>query len=149
IVDLNGAGGAEVAHLCVVWTLADIYRLDQLRDQEVDICVALPVAMCRHVDGHSVNLDGEISAVVKVEAAQEILVGLTLSGMLGDNQAGHDLQRLAGPQERYRVHLSAADTHGAGRGRLERRSSIGRGTGRDAAGACSDRLVRSNGGSAA
>ena len=47
--------------------------------------------MSWHVDGHAVYFDGKIGAVVKVEAAQEILVGLTLSGMLGDDQAGHDL----------------------------------------------------------
>ena len=78
------------------------------------------MAMGRHVDGHAVDFDGEIGAVVKIEAAQEILVGLTLSGMLGDDQAGHDLQRLAGPQERHGVHLCAADAHGAGGGGLQR-----------------------------
>ena len=34
VVDLDGAGGAEVAHIGVVRTLADIHRLDQLRDHE-------------------------------------------------------------------------------------------------------------------
>ena len=63
-------------------------------------------------------LIAEIGAVVKVEAAQEILVGLTLSGMLGDDQAGHDLKRLAGPQEGHGIHLRAADAHGAGGGGL-------------------------------
>ena len=92
---------------------------------KVDIGVALPVAMGRHVDGHAVDPDGEIGAVVKVEAAQEILVGLALSGMLGDDQAGHDLQRLAGPQEGHGVHLRAADAHGAGGGGLQRSGAIG------------------------
>ena len=75
--------------------------------------------MSRHVDGHAVDFDGEIGAVVKVEAAQEILIGLTLSGMLGDDQAGHDLQRLAGTHERHCVHLLAAEAYGAGGGGLQ------------------------------
>ena len=63
--------------------------------------------------------------MVKVEAAQEILVGLALSGMLGDDQAGHDLQRLAGPQEGNGVHLRAADAHGAGGGGLQGSGAVG------------------------
>ena len=90
----------------------------------------------------------EIGAVIKIEAAQEILVGLTLSGMLGDDQARHDLKRLAGPQEGHGIHLRAADAHGAGGGGLQGSGAIGRSAGRDAAGACGDRLVRANGGSA-
>ena len=125
VIDLDGAGGAEVAHIGVVRTLADIHRLNQLRDQKVDIGVALPVAMSRHVDGHAIDPDRKIGAVVKIEAAQEILVGLTLSGMLGDDQAGHDLKRLAGPQEGHGIHLRAADAHGAGGGGLQGSGAIG------------------------
>ena len=62
--------------------------------------------MGRHVDRHAVDLDGEIGAVVEIEAAQEILVGFAFAGMLGDDQAGHDLQRLAGARERHGVHLA-------------------------------------------
>ena len=68
----------------------------------------------------TIYLDGEISAVVKVEAAQKILVGFAFAGMLGDDQAGHDLKRLAGPQEGHGIHLRAAYAHGAGGGRLQR-----------------------------
>ena len=125
VVDLDGAGGAEVAHIGVVRTLADIHRLNQLRDQKVDIGVALPVAMGRHVDGHAVDPDREIGAVVKVEAAQEILVGLALAGVLGDDQAGHGFKRLAGPQEGHGIHLRAADAHGAGGGGLQGSGAVG------------------------
>ena len=75
--------------------------------------------MSRHVDRHAVYLDGEIGAVVKVDAAQKILVGFALSGMLGDDQPGHDLQSLTGPQERDGIHFRATDTYGAGAGRLQ------------------------------
>lgn len=86
--------------------------------------------MSWHVDGHAVDLDGEIGAVVKVEAAQEILIGFTFSGMLGDDQAGHDIQRLADTRERHRVHLLAGKAYRAGGGGLQGGNSFGRGTGR-------------------
>ena len=35
----------------------------------------------------------EVAAVVEVEAAQEVLVGLSRPRVLGDDQAGHGLQR--------------------------------------------------------
>ena len=88
VVDRDRAGGAEVADVGEVRPLADIHRLDQLRDHEIDIGIALPVAMGRHVDGHAVDLDGEIGAVVEIEAAQKILVGFAFAGMLGDDQPG-------------------------------------------------------------
>ena len=63
--------------------------------------------------------------MVKVEAAQKILVGFALAGMLGDDQPGHDLQRLAGPQEGNGIHFRTADAHGAGGGRLQGSRAIG------------------------
>ena len=81
--------------------------------------------MGRHVDGHAVDLDGEIGAVVEVEATQEILVGFALAGVLGDDQAGHDFQRLADPREGNGVDLRAADTHGAGGGGLQGSGAVG------------------------
>ncbi len=45
--------------------------------------------------------DREIGAVVEIEAAQKVLVGFALAGVLGDDQARHDLQRFAGPRERH------------------------------------------------
>ena len=81
--------------------------------------------MGRHVDGHAVDGDGEIGAVVEIEAAQKILVGFALAGMLGDDQAGHGFQRLADPREGNGIHLRAADAHGAGGGGLQRSGAVG------------------------
>ena len=89
--------------------------------------------MGRHVDGHAVDLDGEIGAVVEIEAAQKILVGFAFAGMLGDDQSRHHLQRLAGAGEGLRVHLRAADGHGAGGGGLHVCRPCGRGPRRHAA----------------
>ena len=98
IVDVDGAGGGEIALIGEVGPLADIDRLDQFRNQEVDIGIALAVAVRRHVDRHAVDGDGKIRAVVEIEAAQKILVGFALAGMLGDDQARHDFQHLADPR---------------------------------------------------
>ena len=95
IVDVDRAGGGEIALVRIVRALADIDRADQLREQEVDVGIALAVAMCRHVDRHAVDGDGEIGAVIEIEAAQEILVGFAFAGMLGDDQARHRLKQLA------------------------------------------------------
>ena len=46
----------------------------------------------RQVKRHIVEEYGEIRAVVEIEAAQEILVGLAAAGVLRDDDAGHRLQ---------------------------------------------------------
>jgi hypothetical protein len=47
--------------------------------------------------------------VVEVEAAQEHLIRLTRAAMLRDDESGHHLEDLAGPQPRPRVDLVGAD----------------------------------------
>ena len=47
--------------------------------------------------------------MVEVEAAQEILVGLALAAVLGDDQAGRGLEHLAGPDDRPGVQRLAGD----------------------------------------
>ena len=119
IVDADSARGSEIALIGEVRSLADIDRLHQFRNQKVDIGIALAVAMGRHVDRHAVDGDGEIGAVVEIEAAQKILVGFALAGMLGHDQARHDFQQLADPRRRPRVEFLAADADLAGRGGLK------------------------------
>jgi hypothetical protein len=90
VVDLDCTGGGEVTYVGVVRSLADIHRPDQFGDEKIDVSITLPVAVSGHVDGHSVDRNGKISAVIEIEAAQEILVGFAFAGVLGDDQAGHD-----------------------------------------------------------
>ena len=72
--------------------------LDELGDQEVEVGVALAVAVGRHVDRHAACRDREVGAVVEVEAAQEVLVGLAAARVLGGDGAGHGLDQLAGAE---------------------------------------------------
>ena len=51
--------------------------------------------MGTHVDRLVVERDIDIGAMVEIEAAQELLVGLALAAMLGDYQPRHDLERFA------------------------------------------------------
>ena len=69
---------------------------DEFGDQEAHVGIALAVAMGAHVHWHAVDSDGEVGAVVEVEAAQVVLVGFALAGMLGDDQARRRFQVLAG-----------------------------------------------------
>jgi len=63
----------------------------------------------RDIARHAAELGGEIGAVVEVEAAQEILVGLAVAGMLRDDQARHHFERLAGAQDGHRRQALAGD----------------------------------------
>jgi hypothetical protein len=49
-----------------------------------------------HVDRHVVDRDSQIRAVVEIEAAQEILVGLAVAAVLGDDQPGTTSSASAG-----------------------------------------------------
>ena len=101
------ACGREVAELGIVGALAVHDAVRELRNDEVEVHVALPVGMGGHVDRHALDARREVGAVVEVEAAQEVLVRLAVPGVLGDDQAGHHLEQLADPQQRPRRQLLA------------------------------------------
>jgi hypothetical protein len=122
VLDVRRAGRREIAVLGEVRALAIVDLLDQLRDQEVQVGVALAVRVAGHVGRHAVDEGGEVGAVVEVVAAQEILVRLAVAGMLRDDQPGHGLQHLAGPQQRQVGEALAA--HGALRGRVRAADAI-------------------------
>ena len=68
----------------------------------MQIGVALAVRVRRQVDGHAVDEDADVGAVVGVEAAQEQLVGLAAALVLRGEQPRHHAQdvvgRILGPQ---------------------------------------------------
>ena len=65
------------------------------------------MAVRRHVDGHAVQAHGEVGAVVKIEAAQEVLVGFAVAGVLGGDNARHGFHDVAGAQFRSRLEYLA------------------------------------------
>ena len=55
------------------------------------------MAVARQVQRRAVQRSGQVRAVVQIEAAQEVLIGLARPGVLGGGQARHGLYQLAGP----------------------------------------------------
>lgn len=62
----------------------------------MQIRVALTVDMTHHVDWNTVDEDGEIRAVVGVEATEKNLIGFAAAVMLPDNQPRGYSQNIAG-----------------------------------------------------
>ena len=52
-----------------------------------------------HIDRHAHQLRREVAAVVEIEAAQKILVGLAVAGVLGDDHAGHRFEDFSRAQQ--------------------------------------------------
>ena len=49
----------------------------------------------RQVQRHCVEENGEVSAMVEIEAAHKILISLPAAGVLGDDEAGKRFQNLS------------------------------------------------------
>ena len=111
--DACRAGRCEVALLGVVRSLAIADAIDELRDQPVQVRVALAVRMRRHVDRHAVDPGREVGAVVEVEAAQVVLVGFPVAAVLRHDDAGDELQHLRGPKRRPALDQLRRDRAGA------------------------------------
>ena len=130
-VEIDGAGGGEIALAREVGAFAVGEAAHDLGDHEVGVGIALAVAVRAHVDGHAVDGDGEVGAVVEVEAAQEVLVGLAFPAVLGDDEAGCGLEQLSravdgaglelgGQHHALACRLRLADRVGGGVDRLDR-----------------------------
>ena len=73
------------------------------------------MAMGPQIPRDAVHIGSEIGAVIEIEAAQEVLVGLAAAGMLGGNQARHNFQQFSNPQQGSNGQVSAPDGTLAGR----------------------------------
>ena len=101
IVDMRRPGRGKIALLGVIRPFAVSDAVDQLRDQKIEVGITLAVGMAGHIDRDAADVGGEISAVIEIEATQEILVGLAVAGMLGNDQPRHHFQRLTWTQDRH------------------------------------------------
>ncbi len=95
IRDIDGAGHGEIAVIRIVGSLAVVDGVDQLRDQEIQVRIALPVGIGGHVDRNTINGCGQIGAVIEVVAAQEVLICLAVPRVLRNDQPGDVLEHLA------------------------------------------------------
>src|SRR4029079_6208705 len=89
-VQLDRAGGGEVAEAGRGRALAHVDRRDGLGNDPVGVDVAVAVAVAGEVDGHAVDEDGDVGAVIGVDAAQEpLLGGAAAAVVLREQEAGH------------------------------------------------------------
>jgi hypothetical protein len=51
------------------------------------------------IERHVVDEDGEVCAVVQIEAAKEVLIRLPTTGMLRDDEARNGLKHFTRPEE--------------------------------------------------
>ncbi len=115
---VDRAGGGEVALVGEVRALGHLDLLDHLRNDEVGVGEALSVGVRDHVHRDAVDRNREVGAVVGVEAAQEILVGLAAARVLYDHQPGSDAQDVLHAADRSQ--LKVAVTHRERRGGADR-----------------------------
>jgi hypothetical protein len=94
--------------------------VDQLGDEEVEVRIPLAVRVRRHVDRHPLDARLEIGAVIEVEAANEVLVGLSIARVLRDDEPGNRLEQLAFAQERAQTQVRPTDAPLGGCGRYAR-----------------------------
>ncbi len=113
----DGAGGGEVAVLGRVGTLLEADVVHELRRQDIEVEIALAVPVARQVQRHAVQRGREVRAVVKIETAEEILVGLARARVLGRGQARYGLDQLARTQQRPHGEVGVGDAALAGRRR--------------------------------
>ena len=91
---------AKVADIRVIRAFLEIHPLHKLRDDGVHVRVALAVRVRRQVKRHIVEENGDICAVVEIEAAKKILVGLAAAGVLRDDETGNRLQNFSRTKNR-------------------------------------------------
>ncbi len=96
VVDVDRAGGREVALVREIRALLVLDARHELGDQEVVVGVSLSVCVRRHVHRHARDRRRDVRAVVEVEPAQVVLVRLALAGVLADQEARYGLEDVRG-----------------------------------------------------
>ena len=97
---VGAAGDGEVALLRRVRPLEHAHRVNELGDDEVRVGVAVAVVVARVVDGDAVDGELEVLPLVRVEAAQEHLLGVARAALVGEQEARRELERVRGVRAR-------------------------------------------------
>ena len=113
-IQMGRAGRTVIADVRVIRTFLVIHPLHKFRDDGVHVRVTFAVRVRRQVERHVVEINGEVGAVIEIEAAQEILVGLAAAGVLGDDDAGNGFQDF--PARRMRALCNFRRAHRSLRG---------------------------------
>jgi hypothetical protein len=138
--EVDGACGGEVAELDDVGPLEHFDPRHRLRDEEVEIGVALAMRVRAEIHGEAIDGERDVRAVVRVESAEQVLLGLAAPLVLADDQAGHEAEHVGRPAVGAQLEVAPRDQQ-FGRRRRDRRS--GHGDGREHGGQLlRDRLAR-------
>lgn len=109
VVDVDGAGGGEVALLRGIGALLVLDARYQLGDQKVVVRVPLAMGVRRHVHRRARHPGGQVGAVIDVEAPYVVLVRLAFPAVLADHDARHGLEDLSRTEDRALLDLLGAD----------------------------------------
>ena len=90
--DVHRTSSGEVTVFRRVRTFPVLHTIDEIRNQEIQIAVALPMSMRTLIDRHSVDTDRQIGSMIKIHATQKILIRLTFTAVLGHDDARRPLQ---------------------------------------------------------
>ncbi len=102
-------GRGKVANVGVISALAIANLIDRLGDQEIEVGPALAMTMGAHVDRHRIDEGREIGPVIKIESAQEILIGFAAARMLGRDQPRYEFEQITGAQHGASVNFLTAN----------------------------------------
>ncbi len=114
-LDERCSGDREIADIRAIGSLAVVDAVDDLGQDAVDVEIALPVTVRAQIDRDTVDMSREVRAVVEIESAQEVLVGLTAAGVLHRQHAGDSLEQLGRPEHRSDQQIRAGNRALAGR----------------------------------
>src|SRR6266436_6517041 len=104
----------EIALARIEWPLRDLQALDQLGDDEVGVRISVAVRIVDLVDGDAVHAELDGLALLGVEPAQEHLLGMALPALVGDEDAGRQLEQVLGVLARDDRQLPDVDHEVAG-----------------------------------
>ena len=111
------ASRGKIADIGIVRPLPERDIVNELRDDPIEIHIALAVGMGGKIDRDAINKTGEIRAMVEIEATQKILIGFPGATVLRHDHARHDLQDFSRAQKGPGFELALANAPLRGRTR--------------------------------
>jgi hypothetical protein len=110
----GAAGDREVALPRIERTFDDTERLDELRDDEMEIGVAVAVEVACLVDRNARSRELDVLPFARVEAAEEHLLGVAVTALVGEEDAGGELEEVGSVLARHTTELADAEVEVAG-----------------------------------
>src|SRR6266403_3408259 len=81
-VQTGGAGGRKIPDIRIVRPLPEGHIVHELRNDPIEIHIALAMGVRGEIDGDAINPRGEIGTMIQIKTAQEILIGFPTTTVL-------------------------------------------------------------------